>query len=103
MTNDEIVFHAAIENGIYSEEEAVELYEEYGTLFLYTFSVWKKMGYTVKKGEHALICTRLWTPKKFDKSKATDEEDDGRKMYLKKSYLFSKDQVEKITEKKAAE
>ena len=49
---------------------------------------------TVRKGEHGLEC-RLWrkkTSKKIDNDKDPSE-DNG--FYLTKSYLFTKEQVEK--------
>ena len=30
---------------------------------LHTFQKWKEMGFKVKKGEHAVTCTKLWKPK----------------------------------------
>lgn len=30
---------------------------------LHTFQKWKEMGFKVKKGEHATVCTKLWKPK----------------------------------------
>lgn len=30
---------------------------------LHTFAKWKEMGFKVKKGEHATVCTKLWKRK----------------------------------------
>ena len=97
MTNEQIILEAAIANNIFTEEEAVELLETEGTLSLHTFATWKHMGYSIKRGEHAKLCVMLWVPKKKkEKTESDDEEDTGRRMYLRKSFLFGKEQVEKV-------
>ena len=69
---------------------------------LHTFAMWKKLGYMVKKGEHAVVETRLWkmrTKKTKEKEEALDEEmveSENKKFFLAKAFLFSESQVEKI-------
>ena len=70
---------------------------------LHTFAMWKKLGFSVKKGEHG-IETRLWKYNpKFAQKQAADEQEDEedtklRKsgFYLAKAYLFTQAQVEVI-------
>lgn len=49
MTNMEIIFNDAINNGIYTEEEATKIIEKCGGLPLHTFNEWKRRGYSIKK------------------------------------------------------
>lgn len=100
MTNLEIIVAEAIANKIYTEEEALTIIAERGALPIHTFAAWKALGYSVKKGEHARITTRLW---KFKKEKVTMENTDGETVeqdthnyYLCKAFLFTAEQVEKI-------
>lgn len=93
MTNAQIILQEQVTRGIKET--------------LHTYAKWKSLGYQVKRGEKAMICTGLW---KMQNSKAfhRDEEDseaDGEvsfsKMHLCKAYLFGEHQVEKIeTEEK---
>lgn len=68
-----------------------------------TFAGWKRRGYSVKRGEHAVFKTKIWKPSKF---KATDEEletmdisqldNDGKykKLILVNASFFTDEQVE---------
>ena len=86
MTNSEII---AMEQTIHNINED-----------LHTFAMWKKLGYVVKKGEHALVETRLWKLKtKKTKIMEEDEEiteSDDKRFFLAKAFLFGESQVEKI-------
>ncbi|MDA1509602.1 hypothetical protein ORN01_25325 [Bacillus cereus] len=98
MTNFEIV-----------ELEAGMIGYEFDGNNLKTFAEWKKEGFSVKKGEKAIIKCGLWKP---FKKKVTDQE--GNKVIDEKtgkqkeetrfklvnSSLFTREQVEKIKEKK---
>ena len=95
MTNQEIIFKEACMAKLYTEEEALAIIAEHGSLSLHTYATWKQLGYQVKKGEHALITCKLWKKKQ---SKDDDENDPDAPMYLVKSFLFSKDQVEAISQ-----
>lgn len=69
---------------------------------LYTFHEWKKRGYSVKKGQKAIIKVPLWT---VCKAKEVLKNEDGtpageqqtNKMYMKTAALFHISQVEKLT------
>ena len=69
------------------------------TCEVHTFAAWKQMGYVVKKGEKAAICTQLW--KKVKKKAKEEGEDPEEKFVLVKSYLFTENQVEPIAKKSA--
>ena len=99
MTNFELITGAAIAEGIYTEQEIVELIKQTGDLPLHTFAEWKRMGYRVKKGEHAKMTCFIW--KWSDKQKAVEQEDgneveiDASHFYKTKAFFFTKEQVEK--------
>ena len=98
MTNLEIIAAEAIANKIYTKEEVESIMSQGYVLPIHTFAIWKSMGYIVKKGEHAKIITKLWKmTNKKEVDEDTDEIKDKHHMYLVKSYLFTKDQVEKIS------
>ena len=77
---------------------------------VHTYSMWKSLGYQVKKGEKALFQTMLWK-KKTKKSKKDDtenkvenvENEEGKEkknndyFFLAKSSMFGRSQVELIT------
>lgn len=80
MSNMEIISTVAMVNGF-----------NYDGNNLKTFQEWKKAGYTVKKGEKALIKTNLWKYKEIEKN--------GEKVVKCISVianLFSIDQVTKL-------
>lgn len=100
MTNQEIVVHEAIVNGIYTQEQIESMASTMQDFGLHTYGEWRKMGYQVRKGEKAKIATHLW--KKLKKP-AYEETENGKtkknqRFYLCKAYLFTRDQVEKIEE-----
>ena len=61
---------------------------------LYTYAAWLKMGYTVKKGEHARhrVTLHKYVPGKMDMEGNTKQ----AKMFGKTAYLFEMSQVEPI-------
>ncbi len=98
MTNLEIIASEAILNNLYTKEEVESIMSEGYVLPIHTFAVWKSMGYVVKKGEHAKLVTKLWKmPTKKEIDEDTDEVNNKQHMYLVKSYLFTEDQVEKMS------
>lgn len=101
MTNTEIIINEAVANGIYTEEQVEEILSAGYTLPIHTFQVWKSAGYIVKKGEHARITTRLWRftnkSKKADEEQADADGTENNHYYLAKAFLFTADQVEKIS------
>lgn len=74
---------------------------------VHTFARWKQMGYKVKKGQKALFHTSLWKKSNTKNRQILNDSDDKTSeqsstgMYLCKSYLFGKSQVEEIKEKEA--
>lgn len=61
---------------------------------IHTFAAWKELGFSVKKGEHAIAKFTIW---KYRKKKAeTDEETDTGKMFMKTAHFFKASQVEAI-------
>lgn len=99
MTNFQIIANHAIANGIYSEDEVMDLFERTGGLPLHTFAGWKSRGYKVKKGEHAVMKCDIWLHKnkksQVETENGTEEVDESR-FYKKSSHFFSEKQVEKI-------
>ena len=103
MTNQEIIFKEAVLAKLYTEEEALAIIAEHGSLSLHTYATWKSLGYQVKKGEHAIITTKLWKKKRNDGTDRDpdsyfEDSDNETTMYLVKSFLFSRDQVEAISQ-----
>ena len=99
MTNLEIVAHEAIVNKIYTKEQIESMVVAMQDLGLHTYGEWRKAGYQVRKGEKARIKTYLW--KKTSKktvNKETGKEEKESKFYLCKTYLFTREQVDKIEE-----
>ena len=100
MTNFEIITNEAIANGLYTEEEAIQIIEERGALPLHTFAEWKKHGYNVRKGEHAKLTCYIWrmNVKKgvLPMKDGDDVEIDESHFYKTKAFFFTADQVERI-------
>lgn len=86
ITNKEIMFQFKIENNIPLEEP------------LYTYAMWKQLGYKVKKGQHAKYHLTMW--KHSTKTKVVDDKEvTSGYCFTKVAYLFTKEQVEKIENK----
>ena len=70
----------------------------------HTFAEWKRMGYSVKKGQHAALVCNLWKytekPGKAAREAAAESGQDALEtdphFYMARSHLFSRLQVEKI-------
>lgn len=70
----------------------------------HTFAEWKRMGYSVKKGEHAALVCNLWKytdkPGKAAREAAAaagqDAPESDPHFYMAKAHLFSALQVQKI-------
>lgn len=103
MTNEQIIQQEAIE--IYGEDKVIEMIENGIEPPLHTLQGWASRGYKIKKGEHALVETKLWKKKKKKKNdgeaeKSESKEDDehiptNRDFYMCRSFLFGLEQVEK--------
>lgn len=76
-----------------------EYYESQGHKTLKSFSQWKEEGYTVKKGEHALLLWAQPKPSKASKEAAKaegKEEEEATADFFPVIYLFSQKQVKAI-------
>ena len=95
-TNKEIIMAEVLTRGITED--------------VHTYSMWKSLGYQVKKGEKALFQTMLWKkqPKQSKKddteNKVENSENEESKekknndyFFLAKSSMFGRSQVELIT------
>lgn len=70
-------------------EKEIELPEE-----IHTFSMWKQMGYRVKRGSHAVAQFPIW---KYTKKKMSEDEAQEKGFcFLKKASWFTREQVELI-------
>lgn len=112
MTNETIVFNARCElmkqgkiNGtgrmikVVTDNGEIEMEEPQQ---IHTFSVWKSMGFSVKKGEHAICKLDIWkyTAKQPEKLTGNAVEDAPvEHLFRKVAAFFSPDQVEVITAK----
>ena len=122
MTNAAIIFNESVrlmnEGIIKGTGEFVTMEDEDGNKFevempepIHTFAAWKTMGYSVKKGEHAVAKFAIWkhTSKMLDtdtgnaeadKMNAQINEQGGQtNMFMKVSAFFTQSQVEPTKEK----
>lgn len=111
MTNTEIIFNNRLflmEQGVIKGmpgtsitvkdedgERTVEIPEE-----IRTFDEWKRLGFIVQKGQHAVAKFQIWMPKKGKKKAEAEEEEQGAKapagFYKKLAFFFTADQVRPI-------
>lgn len=108
MTNKMIVFEASVElmeQGLIKgsgefmsyvdcegNEKTVEVPEA-----IHTFQTWKSLGYSVRKGEHAVAKFPIWKhASKKSVDEETGEEIEKSKMFMKTAAWFSASQVEAI-------
>lgn len=102
MTNQEILQQEILINKLMTIKELETYIEEHLSLPLYlTFAEWKKRGFIVKKGQKAVIKTKLWmkTKKKIDKEKELNEDNIEEYFVLVNACLFGENQVERIEDK----
>lgn len=101
MTNNQIIYHAAVSAGIYTEDEANAIIISGDDLPIHTYKEWQRLGYQVKKGETAALSVNLWGRGSVS---AAEDEDDAEKtpgrMYRSRAYLFTSFQVEPRTARK---
>ena len=107
MTNNEIIYSESIAAGIYTQDQADAILSSGHALPIHTFPEWKRMGYSVKKGEKAAIKTRLWKyttqPTKAVREAAGlagKEPDADPHYYLAPAYLFTAAQVQPTEDRK---
>ena len=94
MDNSQIIAREAVAQGVYTPEEVEQILSAGKELPLHTLQGWNKRGCHVKKGSKGIPAS-LWVRRK--KGISDPYEDEGQKtvFYLKKSYLFTIDQVER--------
>lgn len=101
MTNFQIITDAAIQAGIFTEDQVSAILSTGHQLPLHTFAEWKRLGFTVKKGEKARLKVDIWkkSNKKItaENEKGEEIEADTGRFYKKLSHFFTFDQVEKLT------
>lgn len=101
MTNNNIIYNAAITAKLYTQAELDNLMQTTGDLPLHTYQEWRHIGLNVKAGEKAAITTMLWRHTSASKTHGDDAlsqaaEDQGdNHYYLAKAHLFTAAQVEK--------
>ena len=61
----------------------------------FTLSTWNSLGYRVKKGEHAIRSRTYIEDKDQERQDGAEGEEQEKRMYPKRVYLFYKTQVEK--------
>ena len=86
MTNNEMIFRATMElvlNGDIQPDEEI-----------HTFARWKALGFSVKKGEHAIVKIPIW--KMGTKKDEDGEEKETGRMFVKTSAFFATSQVEPL-------
>ena len=64
---------------------------------IHTFACWKNLGYSVKKGEHAVAKLPIWkgSEKVVKDEDGNDTEETALKMIRKEAFFFKASQVEK--------
>lgn len=66
---------------------------------IHTFDEWKKLGFMVQKGQHAVAKFQIWMPSK-KKVKAVEDEEQKeaapRGFYKKVAFFFTADQVKPL-------
>lgn len=98
MTNFEIIANCAVETGVYTKEQVETIISQGFNLPLHTFAEWKRLGYSVKKGEKAKMTCRIWkySNKEVEQKEEVQDEEANSHYYLTKAFFFSNEQVEKL-------
>lgn len=112
MTNAQIILESSIflmEQGLLKPtDQKVIITDEQGSreVFMpepiHTFAAWRAMGYSVKKGEHAIAKFPIWKMVGKQKQDEDDEKDDQKRtgrMFMKVAFFFTADQVKKLDKK----
>lgn len=110
MTNAQIILQNSIflmEQGLLKgTDQTITIQDEDGTSRqvqmpepIHTYNAWKKLGYQVQKGEHAIAKFPIWKYKEAGKKQEEEAENDqpqkGR-MFKKVAFFFTMDQVQPI-------
>lgn len=100
MTNLQIIVNAAVEAGIFTEDEVKARLEAGQDLPLHTYQEWKRMGYQVRRGETAALKCDIWrfkAEKQAVETKDGDEQEIDMSHYYKKTaFFFTEAQVDKV-------
>lgn len=94
MNNTTIIARAAIDVGLYNQQQIEEMIQKFGCLTIMTYQERKRAGYFVKKGEKAKLKAPLWIYKEGSKSEEESSNTEAG-YYHRWSHLFTMDQVEK--------
>ncbi len=115
MTNAQIILQNSVflmEQGVLKATDEMILFaDEEGNVRevnrpeeIHTFQAWKKLGYQVQKGEHAVAKFPVWKFKN-NKAKGADDREVGEndepekakgRCFMKVAFFFTKDQVKEI-------
>lgn len=101
MTNETLIYNAAIQQGLFTADEAQAILETGRRLPLHTYAEWAALGYQVKRGEHAALKMQLWKPRKGKRhdpeaDEAQQEAPESRAgFFLATAHLFLGTQVER--------
>lgn len=63
---------------------------------IHTFQKWKELGFSVRKGEHAITKIMIWKYKEEAKEKNEDEDKEEKIAFMKQAFFFSPEQVERM-------
>ena len=106
MTNEQIIFNEQMrllkEGLILPTGRTITVQTDMGEVTvpeaepIHTFQRWKELGFSVKKGEHAVTRLTIWkyTGKRKDDEK--NQEAESGHCFLKQSCFFSEHQVEAL-------
>lgn len=107
MTNEQIIFNercSLMEQGLIGTTgNTIEMIDPDGNPVkmpepetIHTFHTWKKMGFSVKKGEHAVASFEIWKHR-LQKPKE-DEGEEREVMFKTKAFFFAESQVKPADE-----
>jgi len=88
-SGERITYKVITDNG--EEEREVEMPEP-----IHTFAEWKRRGFSVKKGEHAIASFVIWKYSDRKVGEVDGEEVEDGRMFLKKAHFFTAAQVEPL-------
>ena len=92
MTNEQIIYNAAVNSGLFTADAAAAFLKAGRRLPLHTYQEWRRMGYQVKAGEKAALVVSLW---RYTKSAGNEVEAAEEHAYMAKAHLFTAGQVKK--------
>ena len=104
MDNITLIVKAALNAGIFTENQVKQYLQESGDIPLHTFKGWKERGYNVRKGQKAKLKCDIWrykkqvntVPAKKENGEETEQEIDTSHYYKKLSAFFTGEQVERV-------